>query len=80
MEVKVIPRISGIHRLRRIIEVQEEYKKHKEEGITDKRIYKKHIYPKFFISESTFKKYMYTNARRELKIIEDYLATQQTTD
>ena len=71
------PNVSRRLRLIRVICVQEEYKLHKEEGITDRYIYRKFILPMFHISESTFIKYMGENAKRELAIIDEYLKQQK---
>lgn len=58
--------------LMRVVAVQEIYlaeKKH--EGITTKWIWKTKVYPVYFISLTTFHKYLGINAKRELSEIEE---------
>lgn len=64
--------------LLRILAVQEAYQRHKtHEGVTDAWVFREHIYPIFYISRSTFLKYLETNAKKELSQIEEYLKQQK---
>ena len=55
----------------RIIEVQETFLKYHQEGVTTKYIYETYIYPAFKISYNTFNTYLSTNAKRELKELDN---------
>ena len=51
-------------------EIVKVYKEHKQDDIPNTRIYKKHIYPRFFISMRTFYNVLATPIERELKKLE----------
>ena len=59
-----------IHYLRRVVEVQNIVLDYKEVGSTQVWIYDNVIYPRFYISWSTFNEYLRTNAKSELKKID----------
>lgn len=61
---------------KRIIKVQEVYAEHKREGLTDVYIFRKHVKPTFCISYRTYTKYLATNAKREIRLIEEYKENQ----
>lgn len=61
------------NRLQRIIDVQELYKlhsKHHQGGCSDRHIYRNLVYPAYRISERTFYAYLATNARKQMKKLE----------
>jgi len=64
--------------LRRALEVQRIYLLHKEDGIPNTYIYRKYIYPVFFISERTFYRYLRRNVKRELRQLQQ--DHENTTD
>lgn len=67
--------------LLRVIAVQEVYDKQKiHDGVTITWIYKTHIYPAFYISRSTFLKYLDMNAKKELRQIEEYLKQKESCE
>lgn len=49
--------------------VQSLYQKHKIEGLPDTIIYRKQIFPVYFVSLCTFRQYLAVNVRRELKAL-----------
>lgn len=51
----------------RVEAMQCEYLKHHNSGRTEMHIYRKFIYPQFFISRSTFYTWLTINARKELE-------------
>lgn len=55
------------NQLRRIIDVQEVYLKHHRDGVSDIFIYRNYIKPVFHISVRTFRTYLATNAKFQLK-------------
>lgn len=59
--------------LKKVLAVQEDYTSHKEEGITNKYVFKKFIAPKYFIGITTMYLYLNINAKREIKLIEKHL-------
>lgn len=60
-------KLAHRNRLLRIIAIQALYQKHKlHEGVRDTWIFNEHIYPVYYISKSTFMKYLQTNAKRDL--------------
>lgn len=61
---------------RKVLAVQEIYLAKKEEGITNKYVYEKHIKDRFFISIRTFYSYLPINAKRELR---ELLKEESTT-
>lgn len=63
---------------KRILEVQKVYAGHKREGLSDTYIFRTHIKPAFWISKRTFCKYIATNAKREIRLIEEYKEQQQS--
>ena len=54
----------------KIVEIQNIYLQHKEEGVTGEFIYHKIIRPNYFISRATFYKYLRRNAKKELRYID----------
>lgn len=60
-------KLAHRNRLLRIIAIQVLYLEHKtHEGVRDSWIYTEKIYPVYYISKSTFMKYMQTNAKKAL--------------
>lgn len=59
-----------LNRLRRILMVQEEYQAKKVKGQPDAFVWREFIYPKFVISERSFRQYLETNAKKEIKELE----------
>jgi hypothetical protein len=57
----------------RIIEIQTITMKYKEQGVTQEFIYNNYIKPKFYISRDCFYEYLGTNAKGELKKLEEEL-------
>ena len=55
------------HLLEKIIEIQNIVLEHQQRGATQMWTYRNVVYPRFYISESCFKRYMGRNAKRELK-------------
>jgi len=53
--------------LKRVIQVQDSYRKHEKNGAPDTWIYKNVIEPQYHISMSTFRKYLTISARRQLR-------------
>lgn len=53
--------------IRRALEVQEIYLRHKARKLPTVYIYRTYIQPKFFISERTFYRYLGRNAKKEVK-------------
>lgn len=51
--------------------MQQEYLSHSNSGRTEIYIYRKYIYPKFFISRATFYNWLAINPRRELDKLKD---------
>lgn len=49
--------------------MQELYQELRVEGQPDAYVWRKHIYPRFFISLDTFYRYLQTNTQKELKEI-----------
>jgi hypothetical protein len=62
---------SKENKFKRILSVQQCFKKHYSPGMTIEYIYNKYIYPEFKISRSTFFTYLNTPAESELKKIQD---------
>ena len=62
---------SRENKLRQIIKVQQVYLEHHMDGVSDTFIYKNYIKDRFCISIRTFRTYMATNARLELKQLEN---------
>lgn len=56
--------------LKRIIDVQNLYQKHKLEGVTHVHVYRTYIYPAYKISMRTLDQYLQVPAVAELKKIE----------
>ena len=56
--------------LQRMVDVQDTYRKHKDNGATDRWIFRTIIEPAYRISERTFYNYLTTPARRELHKME----------
>ncbi len=54
------------NKLERICEIQRITLEHTRRGVTQKWVYDNVIYPRFYISLSTFYEYLATPARREL--------------
>lgn len=59
--------------LLRVQAVQELYKEHQANGATNEWIFNNVVYPRFFISRTTFYKYLSIPATRELKRLENEL-------
>jgi hypothetical protein len=57
--------------LERIVEVQNIVLEHTQKGVSQIWVYRNVIYPRFMISESTFKRYMAINAKKELKKVKN---------
>ena len=55
----------------KIIDVQDIYMEHSSKGATAKWIFNELIYPKYRISRATFYNYLATNAKMELKKIQE---------
>jgi len=54
------------NKLRLILDVQNVYNTHKQEGVTTIHVYKKHILPVYHISLATFYNYLSTPAKKQL--------------
>jgi len=61
----------------KIIDVQNLYIKHANRGVTTKWIFDTIIYPKFRISRATFYNYLATNAKKELKDLDEVEYTEK---
>lgn len=57
--------------LKRIIDIQDLTLQHTQKGVTQEYIYNNYIYPVYLISRSTYYTYLATNAKAELKRLED---------
>lgn len=55
----------------KILDVQTIYMEHSKRGATGKWIFNELIYPKFRISRATFYNYLATNARKELRELDE---------
>ena len=55
----------------KILEVQSIYLEHSKRGVTGKWIFNELIYPKYKISRATFYNYLATNAKKELKELDE---------
>lgn len=55
------------NKLKLIAEVQAEYLLHENSGLTTRAIYKKFIYPRFYISIATLYNYLAVPVKREMK-------------
>lgn len=66
------------NRLLRVIDVQEEYNKVCEEGITKKYIWRKYIKDKYHISYYTFIQYLGVFAKKNIKPIQEAINTIET--
>ncbi|MDR0872187.1 MAG: hypothetical protein LBN27_01800 [Prevotellaceae bacterium] len=53
----------------RIVEIQDIVKEHKKHDTPQKTIWEKHIYPRYYISYSTFNEYMVIPAYAQLKLL-----------
>lgn len=51
--------------------VLETFNEHKQEGVTTAYVYRKYIFPKFFISRATFYNYMNIPVNKRIKEIEE---------
>jgi hypothetical protein len=60
---------NRVNILNKIIEVQELTLSLTRRGVTQEWVYKNLIYPKFYLSRTTYYKYLSTNAKREMEII-----------
>ncbi|MEO0337602.1 MAG: hypothetical protein AAF242_00165 [Bacteroidota bacterium] len=69
---------SKLRFYKKVQAVQKIYREHKEEGITDGYIWRKHIKDVFYIGKSTFTRYMTISASREIKTIESQIEEQQS--
>lgn len=58
---------NKVNLLKRILEIQEIVLKYKKKGIFQKWVYENIIKDYYFISYSTFNRYLTINAKRELK-------------
>ncbi len=59
--------MASIHRLKKIIEIQNIVLEEKENGRSQQWVYDNIIAKRFFIAKSTFDKYMTINAKRILR-------------
>lgn len=59
-----------IHLLKRIIEVQNITLEHTKRGVTQQWVYDNVIYPRFFIAQRTYYKYLGYPAKKEFKELE----------
>lgn len=59
------------NKLKRIIDIQNITLEHQAKGVTNEFIYNNHIKPIYHISRDCFYEYLRTNAKRELKILEE---------
>lgn len=62
--------------LKRIIEVQNITLKHTKRGVSQKWVYENIIFPRFYLSPATYYNYLSTNAKAELRKLEEADATQ----
>lgn len=62
--------------LRRIIEIQNITLEHTKRGVSQKWVYEKIIFPRFYLSPATYYNYLDTNARAELKKLDEADAKQ----
>lgn len=69
-------RKRSVNRLRKILAIQTEYLKHKQEGISTRYVFNHYIRDKFYITERTFWRYLAINAKRELKLLEENEAAE----
>lgn len=56
-----------LNTLRRIVAIQEITLKEKENGLTQREIYRRFIRGRYYISMSTYQRYLCVNARRMLR-------------
>lgn len=59
------------NKLRQILKVQEVYLEHHRDGVSDTFIFNNYIKDQFCISIRTFRTYMATNAKMELRNLEN---------
>ena len=64
------PNPRSLNALRRLQMVQEEYQRHKREGLSDIYIWRAHIHPRFCISEGYFRRSLSRNVRRDIASIQ----------
>ena len=57
--------------IRRAMQVQEIYLEHTNKGVSNRYIYRKYIYPVYYISERTFYRYLARNAKKEIRELEN---------
>ena len=58
------------HLLKKIIDIQDITIEHTSKGVTQEWVYRHKIYPVYRISRRTYTEYLGTNAKKELKEIE----------
>ena len=63
--------------LKRVQIVQEIYQRHKQEGVSDAFIWRKHVYPVMPIGQDSFYRYLQISPQKELKSIGAQLALFQ---
>lgn len=61
----------------RVIAIQELVLERQKKGITQKFVYENEVYPKYFISYSTFNNYLAMPAKRELEKLERHAAEKK---
>lgn len=61
----------------RVIAIQELVLAGQKKGVTQKWIYDNEVYPRYFISYSTFNNYLAINAKRELEMLDRKVAEKK---
>lgn len=64
------------NRLQRIVDIQQKTLEYTAQGVTQRYIYEKYIYPTYRISQSAYYNYLSIPAARELKRMEETKALQ----
>ena len=63
--------MGNINLLRRMVEIQNITLEHTKRGVSQRWVYLNLIYPRFFISERTYYKYLGYPAKKELRDLEE---------
>lgn len=66
-------KMKDMNRLRRIVEIQNITLEHTRRGITQRWVFDNIIYPRFFISERAYYRYLAYPAKKELKEAEEQI-------
>lgn len=68
--------LKGLSYIKRVKEVNEIYDKYIKLGLSNREIWRRHVYPRFCISEKTF--YNYLSASSDDEVIQKQLMIQDT--